>query len=267
MKKSIFSEQKILINNLLEEIDQLKQKLLSHNIFEEDQLICSLEQYYNVRLTYTSNFIEGFTYSEEETYNLIVKNQPAPSKSALETGAVRGHDLCFKHMITLQNDEDFEEPDLLKYHELLSGGLENNAIPGRYRDKDVRVGDQIFIPSFKVKSIMKQMFELLEVQKEKLHPVLYAIKCHKDIIFIHPFMDGNGRVARLAMNTIMLQNKYLPIDISPQERFNYQKSILESYKVDSSFYIFMLNQAIKTYSFILDKLEKGIGNFDYFDTN
>jgi Fic family protein len=170
-------------------------------------------------------------------------------------------------MITLQNDEDFEESDLLKYHELLSGGLENKAIPGRYRDKDVRVGEQIFIPPFKVKSAMKQMFELLEVQKEKLHPVLYAIKYHKDIIFIHPFMDGNGRVARLAMNTVMLQNKYLPIDISPQERFNYQTSILQSYKDNSAFYIFILNQTVKTYSFILYKLEKGIYNINYFDTN
>jgi Fic family protein len=38
-------------------------------------------------------------------------------------------------------------------------------------------------------------------------------------------MDGNGRVARLAMNTVMLQNKYLPIDIPPENRREYQNSI------------------------------------------
>ncbi|MDR2444207.1 MAG: Fic family protein, partial [Deltaproteobacteria bacterium] len=191
-------------------------------------------------------------------FNLIFNNQVADFKSPLETGAVRAHDLSFQYMMTLQNNEDVNESDILKFHSLLSGGLENNAIAGKYRDKDVRVGHQIFIPPFKVKSVMLNMFELLDKTKEKLHPILFALKIHKDIIFIHPFMDGNGRVARLAMNTLMLQRKCLPIDITPDNKLEYHKSIQNSYYDNKSFYIFMLNQAIESYVSMLEKLERKI---------
>jgi Fic family protein len=251
-----------MYKKLLKHIDDLKNKILDYNIFINDELIESLQNYYHVRLTYSSNYIEGFTYTEEETYNLIFNHQVANFKSALETGAVKAHDLCFKHMMTLQNDDYIEEVDILKFHELLLGGLENQAIACRYRDREVRVGNQIFMPSFKVKSAMRHMFELLETAKETIHPVLFAIRIHKDIIFIHPFMDGNGRVARLAMNTVMLQNKFLPIDIPPNRRFDYQMSIQKNYEDNTSFYMFMLNQAVESHLFMLNKLKDRTKNVD-----
>jgi hypothetical protein len=83
-------------------IDRINKEIMKYEPFINETLTESLENYYHIRLTYTSNYIEGFTYSEEETFNLIFKNEKAPFKSVLETGAIRGHDLCFKHMIELQ---------------------------------------------------------------------------------------------------------------------------------------------------------------------
>jgi Fic family protein len=88
---------------------------------------------------------------------------------------------------------------------------------------------------------MKQLFNLLKERSEILHPVFLAIRYHKDIIFIHPFIDGNGRVARLTMNTVLLQNQYLPIDIPPNNRMNYHLSIKETYSNPVAFYEFMLS--------------------------
>lgn len=238
----------------LAKIDRLNEEILKYEPFINKTLIGTLGNYYHIRLTYTSNYIEGFTYSEEETFNLIFKDQQAPFKSVLEIGAVRGHDLCFKYMMELQNKSYIEEKDILKFHSLLSGGLENNTIAGQYRKGEVHIDGQLFLPHFRVPSAMKKLFDLLEEQSKILYPVLLAIRYHKDIIFIHPFMDGNGRVARLAMNTVLLQNKYLPIDITPGNRMNYHLSIKETYNNPVAFYEFMLSQAYESYNFMLDKL-------------
>jgi Fic family protein len=117
------------------------------------------------------------------------------------------------------------------------------------------VGEQLFLPPQLVNQAVKDMFRLLESAQEKLPPVLFGIRFHKDLIFIHPFMDGNGRVARLAMNTVLLQHKYLPIDISPDKIMEYHKSITATYEDSTAFYKFMLQQAIQSYEFLLQKLK------------
>jgi Fic family protein len=50
--------------------------------------------------------------------------------------------------------------------------------------------------------------------KETLHPVTFAAKLHERIASIHPFIDGNGRTARLVMNLALLQAGY-PIAVIP----------------------------------------------------
>ncbi|MDR1112063.1 MAG: Fic family protein [Deltaproteobacteria bacterium] len=244
----------------LKKIHELKLKLSKYKLFLNDELIKYLENYYHVRLTYSSNYIEGFTYTEEETFNLIFNNQTADFKSALETGAVRAHDQCFRYMMELQTGLYLEERDVLKFHELLAGGLENDAIPGRYRTGRVQIAGKEFISPDRVPGAMKMMFRNLEEAREKeYNPILLALRYHKDIVFIHPFMDGNGRVARLAMNTIMLQNNYLPIDIPPEKRSAYHQSIKNTYTNPNSFFQFMLDQAIDSHQFMLVKLTNDYG--------
>jgi Fic family protein len=70
-------------------------------------------------------------------------------------------------------------------------------------------------------------------------------------------MDGNGRVARLAMNALMLQKKYLPIDIPPDKRDAYMQSIRNAYSRDAHFYNFMITQALNTHQRMLSAMEEG----------
>jgi Fic family protein len=245
----------MMFEDELNQINSLEKFCLDNDYFNNNTLINSLETYYHVRFTYTSNYIEGFTYDEDETYDLIFNNKVADFKSPLETGAVRGHDLSFKYMMELQDENYLEEEDILKFHELLAGGLENNAVAGRYRSNRVHIGGKEFISPDKVRGAMKKMIKTLEEARDNnFDPIMLALRYHKDIVFIHPFADGNGRVARLAMNTILLQNKYLPIDIHPDYRQDYHRSIAETYTNSNAFFKFMLEQAIMSYTFIINKL-------------
>ncbi len=57
------------------------------------------------------------------------------------------------------------------------------------------------------------------------HPVYIAMEAHYQLVTIHPFIDGNGRVARLLMNLILLQNGYPPAIIQIKERTAYINSL------------------------------------------
>jgi hypothetical protein len=57
------------------------------------------------------------------------------------------------------------------------------------------------------------------------HPVEIAAEAHYRLVTIHPFIDGNGRTARLLMNLILLQNGYPPALIRTRDRLPYLKSL------------------------------------------
>jgi Fic family protein len=70
---------------------------------------------------------------------------------------------------------------------------------------------------------MQEFIENLgESQK---HPVLTAADAHYDFVTIHPFIDGNGRCARLLMNFVLLKNGYPPAIIPMSRREEYIKSL------------------------------------------
>jgi hypothetical protein len=58
-----------------------------------------------------------------------------------------------------------------------------------------------------------------------LHPVAYAIEAHYRLVTIHPFVDGNGRTARLLMNLLLLKHGYPPAIIEKRERLRYVKAL------------------------------------------
>lgn len=72
----------------------------------------------------------------------------------------------------------------------------------------------------KVPALMKEFMEQASRWKEQYHPVEYAASLHQRLVAIHPFVDGNGRVARLLMNLALLQSGHLISDIPPYSARN-----------------------------------------------
>jgi Fic family protein len=96
--------------------------------------------------------------------------------------------------------------------------------------------------------------------REKYHPVEFSALLHKELVTIHPFIDGNGRTARLLMNLALLQGGYVVTIIPPILRNDYidaiKKAQIES-KSDTPFINFisaMVHEAMKDYMRLLNAL-------------
>jgi Fic family protein len=115
---------------------------------------------------------------------------------------------------------------------------------------------------------MENFLEEYNVLKNKTHPVILAIFAHLGLVNIHPFVDGNGRTARLICNSILINEGYQLINITLEKKTHYMMSLYESYinktinnPGNDSFYKFMAVcelQAQKDYCnfFNLDLLEE-----------
>ena len=91
---------------------------------------------------------------------------------------------------------------------------------GKYRNVNVRVGNYV-CPNFAdVPVLMQQFISWHNQAKSQLHPFELASLVHLKFVRIHPFRDGNGRMARLLMNFVLFKANYPLLNI-----FNDQKTI------------------------------------------
>lgn len=99
--------------------------------------------------------------------------------------------------------------------------------PNNYRRTEVQIGPIICPPSRIVTSLMEDLFVRME---DFDHPILKAIYFHHEMIRIHPFVDANGRVARIAKNWMLMHSLYPPIFINtgPEKR-EYINSLQSSF--------------------------------------
>ena len=114
-------------------------------------------------------------------------------------GAVKVYD-------ELENFDYKNINDILKAHKILMGGILKDA--GQFRNKDVGVGDNenivhIAPPADRVLALMHNLFEWLN--KQEVHPLIKSSVFHYELEFIHPFIDGNGRIGRL-WHTLILHD-------------------------------------------------------------
>jgi Fic family protein len=177
-----------------------------------------------VELTYTSNHIEGNTLTREETALSVEEGITSGSKPIKDYLEAKNHAEAFDYIVSMVNQEKINYEDvILKIHSLILNGIDDNN-RGRYRNVRVRIaGTDVVLPNpLKVPDLMKGFAEKLD---KKPDSVLKAFEAHYKLVEIHPFVDGNGRTARLLMNLILMRAEYLPTLIPPIERKRYISSI------------------------------------------
>ena len=106
---------------------------------------------------------------------------------------------------------------------------ETNSIhPNSYRKTLVQIGSHICPEPNQVNSLVSELFYKMESIKT---PIIKAIYFHHELIRIHPFVDGNGRVTRIAKNWILMYDLYPPIFINDSvEKKEYVSTLGNSFR-------------------------------------
>ena len=158
--------------------------------------------------------------------------------------------------------------DLKKFHGIMTRYIVEESGDFRRGEEGVFNGEQcIFMapPAQYVPQLMNELLGWMREAQTKVHPLVLSSVFHYEFVFIHPFSDGNGRMARLWHTAILSKWKpifeYIPIE-SQVEKFqeDYYDAIARCHvEGESTFFIeFMLSQIDK----ILDELSVQISD-DY----
>ena len=174
--------------------------------------------------------IEGNTLSIEQVTDIINnKRVIGPKKDILEVkNAIKVYDLFHEY-------EPENLKSLLNAHKILMDGLIGNA--GKLRNGNVGVRSESGIvhtaPKFTlVPELMDNLFTFMKEEKE-LHPLIKSSVFHYEFEFIHPFMDGNGRIGRLWQSVILYRYdkifEYIPVEtIIKRNQMEYYEAIQKS---------------------------------------
>ena len=220
-------------------IDLYKKEIDKHRPFVGDMLK-QIKAYYKIGLTWSSNALEGNTYTESETKVLLEDGLTVGGKPLRETFEVLGHGKAYDFMFTLIKGKEITEEHVLTMHKLFYEDIEENYA-GKYRNINVIItGSKYPVTDYNnINFEMSELFNWINNNRQNYHPVEFAALLHKRFVFIHPFKDGNGRVARLLMNTALIQDGYLLAIIPPILRNDYIALLEKAHKNDKAFVEFI----------------------------
>ncbi|MBU5255205.1 Fic family protein [Tissierella praeacuta] len=230
----------------LEKLDLYQNSINELRPFE-DEMLKQIKDFYRIGLTWTSNALEGNSLTESETKVLIEDGLTVGGRPLRDMFEAVDHAKAYDYMFTLLGNKEIVEKDILYLHKLFYQNIDEE-FSGRYRDIPVFISGSNY-PVTKVENIQSEIEDLckwIKTERSKYHPVEFAAILHKKFVFIHPFKDGNGRVARLLMNTALIQDGYLPALIPPILRTEYISLLEKAYEDDSPFINFIIERELES---------------------
>lgn len=232
--------------NLLEKVDIYKSAIDSVRPFEGD-LLNEIKSYYRIGLTWSSNAIEGNTLTESETKVLLEDGLTVGGKPLKDTFEVLGHAQAYDFMFTLLHNQNITENDAINMHRMFYSGI-NPQEAGNYRDHPVIItGSKYAVcKTDKIQYEIEKLFKWVSDERKNYHPVEFAAQLHKRFVLIHPFIDGNGRISRLLMNTALIQAGYLLAVIPPVLRQEYISLLERAHKDDRPFVEFVAERVLES---------------------
>lgn len=246
------------MNSILDKIKANQQKLAT--LLENPNNKKEMYKWLKTELAYTSNAIEGNTLTRKETELVIDDGITSTSKPLQHYIEAVNHAKAFEKIITFLNkSKNVNENFMLNIHKIILTGLDDDNA-GFYRNCRVRIsGSAVIMPNpIKVPDLMTNFYNWLSDNMDS--EPLTAILAHLKFVSIHPFADGNGRCARLLMNTILLKFGFTPIVIRPTDRKKYL-SVVENYQLkgdDKPYIAFMLNLLNRTLKILITILDTDI---------
>jgi Fic family protein len=226
------------------EIDAIKQEIDKYRPLSP-YIISMLKEYFRIGLTYSSNALEGNTLTETETKVILEDGLTIGGKTMREHFEVVGHSQAYDFMWEKAHNDQFSENDIRILHHLFYYRIdESNA--GNYRTVPIFVSgtDFEFPKALEIAALMNDFLQNIPQLKKQYHPVHFVALLHIHLVTIHPFIDGNGRTARLLMNLALLQSGYVITIIPPIMRSSYISAIQKANKNNVTSFLHFISEMV-----------------------
>lgn len=211
------------LNDLLQKADSYQKKIASARPLAKEELK-SLDNYFRVGFTYSSNALEGNTLTISETKILLEDGITVGGRPLKDCYEAIGHGAAYDFMLELARRQDMNitEETIRRLHQLFYQKVDADQA-GQYREIQVYISGTDYIPPApeEVPRLMGHLVDQIHSSRTTLHPIELAAMAHKRLVDIHPFVDGNGRTARLLMNLILVNTGYGVVSIPPVWRNDY----------------------------------------------
>lgn len=187
-----------------------------------------LKKQLEIELTYNSNAIEGNSLTLQETRLVLEHGITIKGKSLKDHFEAINH----KEAILFVEDslkEEINKKLIKKLNELVLDKIYEDE-RGRYRTTNVRILGAIKSPpqAEKVPKLMNNFIEYVTKNSDNLNAIEMAAAMHYKLVEIHPFVDGNGRTARLLMNLFLMKHGYPITIVLKNDRKKYYQTLKEA---------------------------------------
>ncbi len=201
------------------------------------ETLATVRDYFRLKNVYNSNAIEGNSLSMGETELVISEGLTITGKPLKDTIEARNLALAldFFEELAKRDGVPITPSDLRNIHKQILAGIdERNA--GAYRTVRVEISGSKYMPPdpARIDEMMREFGAWLEQASTKREPyrqhdpVVLACLAHAWFVYIHPFIDGNGRTARLLMNLMLIRNGYPIAILTKDDRYRYYDALEES---------------------------------------
>ena len=238
-----------MTSSILETVDRLKKELDALRPLPPD-VVAQVEQKLRIESNYHSNAVEGNSLTLGETRSLILHGLTARGKPMRDHLDIQGHDDAVKAIERAVKEEEGISAVFIRnlHRVLLKEPYETEATTsdGRRTTRHIALGDYkttpnnvktstgeiyYFTPPEQVKPAMTDLLDWYRAREAAgEHPVIIAAAFHYRFVRIHPFDDGNGRMARLLMNLILIKHGYTVAIVQSDDRSNYLNGLEQADK-------------------------------------
>ena len=204
-----------------------------------------LEKKFRLEFNFNSNHLEGNTLTYGETELLLLFDDTRGGHTMREYEEMKAHDVAWQmvEQWAKEKDRPLTEQAIKNLNEvILVRPFWKEAITsdGQTTRRQINIGNYKQFPNsvrlangeifdyaspMETPAMMQELIEWYRTEEGNLHPVTLAALLHYKFVRIHPFDDGNGRLARLLMNYVLLWNDLPPIIIKSADKQTYLRAL------------------------------------------
>lgn len=216
----------MIIFKAYKKIQELRERYFNA-LRDKEPLIQIISEAEVAEQVYNSNAIENSTLSLEETDKILLQIELDRYISEREIFEAKNLARVVTYIQNKSKESEMSLEVILLLHKMLISNIRDD-IAGRFRNENewVKVGNHIAVDPKEVVERLKKL--LIEYNSnEDISIVKKIAKFHLGFEYIHPFVDGNGRIGRVLNNYLLIREGFVPINIKFIDRQNYYNAFKE----------------------------------------